>query len=71
MNKIKRTLYCFMNKHFEFVDKWGNVTDDLKEAKGFEKLEDAKRERETFDEPEEWKIVKKNIVFTLEEIVEE
>ena len=60
-----------MNKNFEFTDEEGNITDDLKEAAGYENLEDAIIGRNDFDEPQEWKIVKKKIVYTLEEIVDE
>lgn len=64
-------IYCFMNKSFEFTDESGNITDDLKEAAGYKILEDAIIARNEFDEPEEWKIVKKRITYELEEIVDE
>ncbi len=64
-------LYCFMNKNFEFTDERDNLTDDLKEAAGYKNLEDVIIARNEFDEPEEWKIVKKKITYTLEEIVDE
>lgn len=64
-------LYVFMNKNFEFTDDRDNLTDDLKEAAGYKKLEDARIARDDFDEPEEWKIVKKKVIYRLEEIVEE
>lgn len=69
--KEERILYCFMNKNFEFTDERDNITDDLKEAAGYERLEDARIARDEFDEPEEWKIVKKKITYELEEIVDE
>lgn len=64
-------LYIFMNKNFEFTDEQGNITEDIFEAAGYVDLERAREEREKFDEPEEWKIVKKRITMTLEEIVDE
>lgn len=67
----EKILYCFMNKEFEFTDKNSNITDDLKEAAGYENLEDARIARDDFDEPEEWKIVKKKVIYRLEEIIEE
>ena len=68
--KEEKTLYCFMNKNFEFIGERDNITDDLKEAIGFEDYEVAKAYAEDFDEPEIWKIVKKKVTFTLEEIIE-
>ena len=53
----ERTLYIFMNKYFEFIDKDGNITEELREAVGYPTLEMAREERQTLDEPEEWKIV--------------
>ncbi len=70
MSKIK-ILYIFMNNKFEFVDERGNIVEDIIEAAGYESLERAREEREEFDEPEEWKIVKKKITIELEEIVDE
>lgn len=70
MNKEK-ILYCFMNNEFEFVDEQGNITEEIEEAAGFEDIEQAINERATFDEPEDWKIVKKKITFKLEEIIDE
>ena len=67
----EKILYCYMNKEFEFTDENGNITDDLKEAAGYENLEDARIARDDFDEPEEWKIVKKKVIYRLEEIIEE
>ena len=67
----ERIRYVFMNKNFEFVDERGNVVRSIVEAAGYKDLETAKKERATFDEPEEWKIVKKKITFELEEIVDE
>lgn len=64
-------LYVFMNKNFEFTDEQGNITEDIFEASGYKDLERARKEREEFDEPKEWKIVKKRIIMTLEEIVDE
>jgi hypothetical protein len=60
-----------MNKNFEFTDEQGNITEDIFEASGYKDLERARKEREEFDEPEEWKIVKKRIIVALEEIVDE
>ena len=67
----EKILYCYMNKEFEFIDENGNITDDLKEAAGYENLGDAKIVRDDFDEPEKWKIVKKKVIYRLEEIIEE
>lgn len=67
----EKILYCFMNKEFEFTDENSNITDDLTEAAGYENLEDARIARDDFDEPEEWKIVKKKVIYRLEEIIEE
>lgn len=64
-------LYCFMNKNFEFIDERDNITDDIKEATGVGTLERAKEYRKELDEPEQWKIVKKKIIYRLEEIVDE
>lgn len=64
-------IYCFMNKNFEFTDERDNITDDLKEAAGYRTLEGARTARDSFDEPKEWKIVKKRITYELEEIVDE
>lgn len=60
-----------MNKNFEFIDEEGNITDDIFEAAGYTDLDRAIKEREDLDEPNEWKIVKKRITMTLEEIVDE
>ena len=60
-----------MNKSFEFIGEGDNITDDLIEAIGFEDLEVARAYKEDLDEPKEWKIVKKRIIFELEEIVDE
>ena len=67
----EKVLYIFMNKNFEFIDEEGNITDDIFEAAGYTDLDRAIKEREEFDEPHEWKIVKKRITMTLEEIVDE
>nr|DAJ80928.1 MAG TPA: hypothetical protein [Bacteriophage sp.] len=67
----ENVLYIFMNKNFEFTDEQGNITEDIFEASGYKDLERARKEREEFDEPEEWKIVKKRIIVALEEIVDE
>ena len=69
--ELEKILYCYMNKEFEFTDENGNITDDLKEAAGYENLEDARIARDDFDEPEEWKIVKIKVIYRLEEIIEE
>lgn len=69
--KEERTLYIFMNKNFEFTDEEGNITEELREAFGFPSLARAREERETFDEPEEWKIVTKKITLELGEIIDE
>lgn len=60
--------YCYMNKNFKFIDEYFNITDELKEAIGYETLEEAIESRKELDEPDEWKIVRKKIIFTLEEI---
>lgn len=67
----EKILYCFMNNNFEFVDEQGNITDEIEEAAGYESLDKAIDERDGFDEPEEWKIIKKKVIFVLEEIVDE
>ena len=67
----EKVLYIHMNKNFEFIDEQGNITDDIFEAAGCTDLDRAIKEREEFDEPHEWKIVKKRITMTLEEIVDE
>ena len=67
----ERTLYIFMNKYFEFIDEEGNITESLREASGYGNLDRAKEERETLDEPEEWKIVTKKVIFELGEIIDE
>lgn len=67
----EKVLYIYMNKNFEFIDEEGNITDDIFEAAGYKDLDKAIKEREEFDEPNEWKIVKKRITMTLEEIVNE
>lgn len=70
MREVK-ILYCFMNKNFEFTNERDNLTDELKEAAGFETLEQAVNYKKDFDNPEEWKIVRKRITYELEEIVDE
>lgn len=67
----ERTLYIFMNKNFEFIDEDGNITEELREASGYPSLERAREERETLDEPEEWKIVTKIVIMALGEIKDE
>ena len=67
----ENVLYIFMNKNFEFTDEEGNITENIFEAVGYKDLERARKEREEFDEPEEWKIVKERITVALEEIVDE
>lgn len=67
----EKVLYIYMNKNFEFIDEEGNITDDIFEAAGYTDLDRAIKEREDLDEPHEWKIVKKRITMTLEEIVDE
>ena len=67
----EKVLYIYINKNFEFIDEEGNITDDIFEAAGYTDLDKVIKEREEFDEPHEWKIVKKRITMTLEEIVDE
>ena len=67
----EKVLYIYINKNFEFIDEEGNITDDIFEAAGYTDLGRAIKERENLDEPHEWKIVKKRITMTLEEIVDE
>ena len=67
----EKILYCFMNNEFEFTDERGNITELIEEAEGYETIELARKEKENFDEPEKWKIVKKKIIYKLEEIVDE
>lgn len=64
-------LYCYMNNKFEFTDENGNITEEIEEAAGYHNLEDAKVAKNDFDNPEEWKIVKKRIIYQLEEIIEQ
>lgn len=66
MEKILETtsslLFVFRNKTTgEYVDEDGNPTDEIYEAVGYLKLEDAIKALEDFDEPKEWYIVKKLI----------
>lgn len=66
MEKILETtsslLFVFRNRTTgEYVDEDGNPTDEIYEAVGYLKLEDAIKALEDFDEPEEWYIVKKLI----------
>ena len=66
MEKILETtsslLFVFRNKTTgEYVDEDGNPTDEIYEAVGYSKLEDATKALEDFDEPKEWYIVKKLI----------
>lgn len=70
MEEIKN-LYCFMNKKIEFIGERDEIVNKLSEAIGFPELIAAKAYKEDLDEPDEWKIVKKKIIFKLEEIVEE
>ena len=67
----EKVLYIYMNKNFEFIDEEGNITDDIFEAAGYTDLDRAIKEREEVDEPNEWKIVRKRLTMTLEEIVDE
>lgn len=67
----KHVIYTYMNKNFEFVDENGNIVYDLSEAAGYADLEIARKERANFDDPEEWKIVKKIITFRLDEIIDD
>lgn len=67
----EKILYVYMNKNFEFIDEQGNITDDIFETAGYADLDRAIKERKDFDEPHEWKIVKKKVTMTLEEIVDE
>ena len=55
-------MYVYRNKSTgDFVDEDGNPTDEIYEAVGYPKLEDAIKALEDFDEPKEWYIVKKLI----------
>lgn len=59
-------LFVFRNRETgEYVDEDGNPTEDIIEAVGYPKLEDATRALDDFDEPEEWYIVKKLILETI------
>lgn len=49
----------------EYVDEEGNPTEDIYEAVGYRTLDEAKKNLDTFDEPEEWYIVKKIIVMSI------
>ena len=69
--KEEKILYCFMNKDFEFIGGDDDITDEIQEAVGFDELAVAKDCRNDLDEPEKWKIVKKRIIYFLDEIVEE
>lgn len=70
MEKILETtsslLFVFRNKTTgEYVDEDGNPTDEIYEAVGYRTLDEAKRNLDTFDEPEEWYIVKKIIIMSI------
>ena len=70
MEKILETtsslLFVFRNKTTgEYVDEDGNPTDEIYEAIGYRTLDEAKRNLDTFDEPEEWYIVKKIIIMSI------
>ena len=49
----------------EYVDEEGNPTEDSYEAVGYRTLDEAKKNLDTFDEPEEWYIVKKIIIMSI------
>ena len=70
MEKILETtsslLFVFRNRITgEYVDEDGNPTDEIYEAVGYPKLEDANKALKDFDEPEDWYIVKKLITETI------
>lgn len=70
MEKILETtsslLFVFRNKTTgEYVDEDGNPTDEIYEAVGYRTLDEAKKNLDTFDEPEEWYIVKKIIIMSI------
>lgn len=59
-------LFVFRNKNTgEYVDEDGNPTEDLYESVGFPLYSDAVDNLKTFDEPEEWYIVKKLITVSI------
>ena len=59
-------LFVFRNKTTgEYVDEDGNPTDEIYEAVGYRTLDEAKKNLDTFDEPEEWYIVKKIIIMSI------
>lgn len=62
-------LHAFRNKETgEYVDEDFNPTEDIYEAIGYSKYEDAVKALEDFDEPDEWYIVLKVIT---ESIIDE
>ena len=70
MEKILETrsslLFVFRNKTTgEYIDEDGNPTDVIYEAVGYRTLDEAKKNLDTFDEPEEWYIVKKIIIMSI------
>ena len=71
MLEYHNILYCLMNNNFEFIDKYDNITDSIAEAAGYQTLAEAKAYRDECDEPNEWKIVKKSVDMTLDELIEE
>ena len=62
-------LHVFRNKETgEYVDEDFNPTEDIYEAIGYSKYEDAVKALDDFDEPDEWYIVLKVIT---ESIIDE
>ena len=59
-------LFVYRNKTtWEYVDKDGNLTEDIYEAIGYKDIEDAKEYLSTFDKPDEWYIVKKIVTMSI------
>ena len=70
MLTYKNKIYCLMNKDLEFIDEYFNTTKDIREAIGWQTIEQAKKERAELDEPDEFKIVEKTVYFEITKIID-
>lgn len=70
MLTYKNKIYCLMNKELEFIDEDFNITEDIREAIGWQTIEEAQKERAELDEPEEFKIVEKTVKFEITKIID-
>ena len=59
-----------MNNDMEFIDEDFNITDDIRDAIGWKSEEEAEKERQELDEPEEFKIVIKSVDMKIIKIIE-